>query len=287
MRRLVDSGVSLGEWGARCYNVYVCVGYLPELPGEMKKKLISLLSSIFLVYVSIGVLLFVFQRSLLYFPTPRVNHGFTEVVFENEGESIRVVVVNEGNDAAIMYFGGNGEAVAFNAAEFAHFFPDHTAYLVNYRGYGGSTGRPTEAALCSDALAVFDAIDSKHSSISLIGRSLGSGVVTFVAINREIHKLVLVTPFDSVLNVAQKQFWFFPAFLILKDKYDSLSRVKEIRAETMILVAEYDEVINIRFTENLVRAFPASQLRVETIKNAGHNTISEDRRYYDLLQDFI
>jgi pimeloyl-ACP methyl ester carboxylesterase len=75
--------------------------------------------------------------------------------------------------------------------------------------------------------------------------------------------------------------------ILLKDKFDSLSRVKQIKAQTLLIIAEYDEVIGIKHTNNLVKAFPASQIIVETIENAGHNTLSADERYLLLLRKFI
>ena len=253
----------------------------------MKNSLISYFLIIVLVYLGFGLFLFVFQRNLLYFPTPKIDHGFSEIVFENEKETLRVVVLNQGNEQAIIYFGGNAEAVAVNAQEFAKLYPDRSIYLVNYRGYGGSTGSPSEAGIYSDALTVFDQLSLQHSDIAIIGRSLGSGVATYIAVNRNIDKLVLITPFDSVQNVAQRQFLIYPAFLLLLDKYDSLHRAHQIKSETLILIAERDEVIDIKHTENLINAFPAALLTVETIKKTGHNSISTDTRYYNLLRDFI
>ncbi|MBP18422.1 MAG: alpha/beta hydrolase [Gammaproteobacteria bacterium] len=253
----------------------------------MKKSLTSLLTIIVLVYIGFGALLYLFQRSLLYFPTPLVKHSYPEVIFENESEFIHVIVLNEGMDTAVLYFGGNGEAVALNAADFAPLFPSHTVYLVNYRGYGGSSGTPTEDGIYSDALFIFDDVATRHAGVSVIGRSLGSGVATYVGANRSISRLALITPFDSVRNVAQKLYRIYPGSLMLKDHYDSLSRVNQITAPTLVLIAEHDEVINILHTENLVEAFPTSQIRVETISNTGHNTISSVSRYYQLLANHL
>ncbi len=238
-----------------------------------------------IIYITVGVLLFISQRSFLYFPTPRAGHKFDEKIFTNENESISTIVINKGQEKAILYFGGNGESVAFSAPDFAYIFPSHTVYLVNYRGYGGSSGKPEEKGLYSDAQHVFDMIRPKHQDVAVIGRSLGSGIATFIASIRDIDKLVLITPFDSIQNVAQKKYWMYPISFLLKDKFDSLSRVRQIKAQTLILIAENDEVIGIKHTNNLIKAFPASQITVETIKNTGHNTLSEDERYIFLLRE--
>ena len=240
-----------------------------------------------IIYLAVGTLLFITQRSFLYFPTQATSHNFDEVIFSNEGESISTIVINKGREKAILYFGGNGESVAFSAPDYAEIFPSHTVYMVNYRGYGKSSGKPEEKGLYSDAQHIFDEIRRKHSNVSVIGRSLGSGVATFVASRESVDRLVLITPYDSIQNVAQKIYRIYPMSILLKDKFDSLSRVKQIKAKTLILAAENDEVIGFKHTNNLIKAFPASQITVHVIGNTGHNTLSEDSRYSELLRAFL
>lgn len=253
----------------------------------MGKNVVTPITLFVIIYIAVGVLLFISQRSFLYFPTPETRHNYDEVIFTNEDESISVIVINKGKERAILYFGGNGESVASSASDFANTFPSHTVYLVNYRGYGGSSGKPEEKGLYSDAQYVFDHISLRYQDVAVIGRSLGSGIATFVASKREIEKLVLITPFDSIQNVAQQKCWFYPMSILLQDKFDSLSRVKQIKARTLVIIAEYDEVIGSKHTNSLVKALPASQIIVETIENAGHNTLSADERYSLLLREFI
>ena len=248
--------------------------------------LIVLLTVLLVAYLGLGSMLYINQRSILYYPTPKVEHPFKELTFKNESESIIVIVLNQGKSKAILYFGGNGEAVAGNATDFEFLFPAHTVYLVNYRGYGGSTGVPKERGIYSDALYIFDKIKQNHDAVSVIGRSLGSGVATLVASARELDKLILVTPFDSVQNIAQDSFPIFPVSLLIKDKYDSLSRVKDIRVPTLILIAEFDEVIGRKYSMRLADAFNPEQLTLEVIRGAGHNTISFNERYGTLLKAF-
>lgn len=251
------------------------------------KPVVTTLLLLVAVYIGFGLILYFGQRSLLYYPTPRISHQFEERIFYNEGESINVIVVNQNRAKAILYFGGNGESVAFNAPDFEQLFPSHTVYLMNYRGYGGSSGTPEESGLYSDALYIFDQIKEKHAAVSVIGRSLGSGIATLVASTRALDKLILITPFDSIENVAQGLYRVYPASLLVKDKYDSLSRVKDITVPTLILIAENDRVIGRRYSMNLVSAFDQEQARVEIIKDTDHNTISAGENYGLLLKEFM
>jgi len=121
----------------------------------------------------------------------------------------------------------------------------------------------------------------------VIGRSLGSGVATYLASKRPVEKMVLISPFDSITSVAQNIYMIFPVFLMLLDKYDSISRVKEIEAKTIILVAEHDEVIPRKHSQRLIDEFPPEQISVKIIADSGHNDISNKVEYYQHLKDFF
>lgn len=239
------------------------------------------------VYIIFGAFLYVKQDSFLYYPTKKTKDVYAVKIFTNEDESISTTVLNEGQNKAIIYFGGNAENVDNNANNFSEIFKDYTVYLVKYRGYGSSTGKPTEKGLYSDALKIYDAIKSKYANISIIGRSLGTGVATYLASKRNINKLVLVTPFDSLQSVAQELFPIYPMSLLLQDKYKSIDRVGKIKANTLVLIAEKDQTIKRVHTENLVKKFPVSQITSKVIKNVGHNSISNNRLYYTLLKKYF
>lgn len=245
--------------------------------------------SIFLLigYVGTGLFLYLNQRSFLYFPTSNIPTPYTQMTFQNEGESIHIIVLNKGHENAILYFGGNAESMAQSSSEIARQFPAFTVYLLDYRGYGGSTGEASEEGLYSDALKLYDTINPRHKQISIGGRSLGSGIATYVAAHREVFKLALITPYDSIINVAQDMYPMFPISLLLHDQYDSLSRIKKVQAETFIVIAQKDNVIKRARTQKLIDAFDPKQLQVMTIKNRGHIDISSDATYYKMMQDFI
>ena len=252
------------------------------------KKIIRRISIFLLLgYIGMGLFLYLNQRDFLYFPTPNFETPYETMTIQNEGESINVIVLNIGHKNAILYFGGNAESMARSSDYIAQQFPKFTVYLMDYRGYGGSTGVPTEKGLYSDALKLYDTIKPEHKRISIGGRSLGSGIATYVAAHREVSKLALITPFDSIVNVASGMYPAYPVSLLLVDTYDSVSRVKEIKAKTFIVIAEHDTLIIRERTEKLIDAFAPGQLEVKVIKSRGHNDISSDATYYKVMQDFI
>lgn len=239
------------------------------------------------IYLGIAVFLYMSQRGLMYFPSQPVEHIGSDVIYKNDNEEIKVNTLNEGQQKALIYFGGNAEAVAYNAEIFADIFPKHTLYLVNYRGYGGSTGVPTEKAIYSDALYIFDHIQKNHKALTIMGRSLGSGVATFVASKRKISQLILVTPFDSIQNIAQQTFPIYPMSFLLKDKYNSAARATLIKTKVLMLIAENDTIIPKESSYKLASKFTKEQLSVKIIANSDHNTISSSHEYYQVLRAFL
>ena len=258
---------------------------MPENPERLLLGALLLAGSAYLLF---GLYLYLNQSRMIYYPGfAPARHDLETERFLIDGQGIRVHVMNPGKQAAVLYFGGNAEAVGYSAKRLAQALPDKTLYLVNYRGYGGSTGEPGEQALYKDALHIHDAIRPRHASMDLIGRSLGSGVATWLAVEREIDRLVLVTPFDSLAGIAEAAFPLYPAGLLLRERYASAERASRIDAETLILVADDDRIVPAASSRRLADAFAPGNARVATIAGAGHNSLSEKEEYYRQLSDFL
>jgi pimeloyl-ACP methyl ester carboxylesterase len=156
---------------------------------------------------------------------------------------------------------------------------------MHYRGYGGSAGSPSEEGLAADGLALLDRVLSAHSRVTLIGRSLGSGIAVRLAAARPVSRLVLVTPYDSILGIAQEQFALFPVRWLLRDTYESWRYAPSISAPVLVLAAEHDEVIPRASTELLRTRFRQENLRYIVIPGTGHNTISHSVAYWEALRE--
>lgn len=238
-------------------------------------------------YLGLCTWLFFAQGKLLYFPTPEVMAADADVVtLRNGDESLKVWKIGEGSHA-VIYFGGNGEDVAHNIDNVMDLLPDTSFYLLNYRGYGGSTGSPSEAAILEDALLLYDDVARRHPQVAIIGRSLGSGVATWVASQRDVRKVVLVTPYDSIEDVAKKEYPFAPVSLLLRDKYRSIDNVPGIRAPALVMLAEFDNVIPRAHSMNLIGSFPIEQVNVRVLPATNHNSISSAADYFLLIREFL
>lgn len=238
-------------------------------------------------YVGLCVVAFLWQRSLIYLPTPAPGDEADDSSrwLPVDGERLRISTVDRAGAKAVIYFGGNAESVDGSLPEFAALFPEHAIYLMNYRGYGGSSGRPSEAALHRDAQALFDMVHSRHPEVTVIGRSLGSGVAVRLAATNPVARLVLITPFDSILNIARRTFPFLPLSLLLMDKYESWRYAEQVTAPTLLLVAERDEIIPGASTQALYRAFSPGVAKMTVIADAGHNDISAFPEFFETLRE--
>lgn len=239
------------------------------------------------LYAGLCLLLFLTQRSQIYFPVREsAAPGATPMLLAANGATIKVWTVERPGPAALLYFGGNAEDVGASFGLFAGRLPDHSLYFVNYRGYGGSSGRPSEAALVEDAISLYDRLRSTHAEISVVGRSLGSGVAVQLASARDVRRLVLVTPFDSLVNVARAHFRWLPVGLLMLDRFDSASLAPAITADVLVVIAEADEIVPRHRSDALVDAF-RSRPRLVVLEGARHNEIDLDPRYLDGIADFL
>jgi pimeloyl-ACP methyl ester carboxylesterase len=253
-----------------------------------KRNGMSILSTVILIYIGFCAYLYLVQRSLIYFPTPESrNVAAEDLRLELDGATVQIWRLNADKEEAIIYFGGNAETVAYNIGDFSRMLPDKAVYLVNYRGYGASTGKPSETAIAADAQAIYDHASEAHANISVVGRSLGSGVAIFLAATRPTQRLVLITPWDSMVSVAQSAYPIFPVSTLLKDRYDSLSHASSISIPTLLLIAGRDEFIPMKSSLNLAAALDPSLTTVTIIDDAGHNTIQNFDQYTTALAGFL
>ena len=236
-------------------------------------------------YTGICAALFVFQRSLIYFPQARaVTAPASTMRLSVEGAELVVSIRPHAGPKAIIYFGGNAEDVSVNLAAFDAWFPEHALFLFHYRGYGGSTGAPTERANHADAAALLAKVRSEHPDVAVIGRSLGTGVAVRLASLHSVSRLILVTPYDSIEAIAAAHYPYVPVRWLLRDRYESGQYAQSIKIPTTIIAADNDEEIPRASTEELYARFGKGVASMTIIAGTGHNTIQNSREYRSALQ---
>lgn len=253
------------------------------------RRLLWIPALLALGYLAICALLYFKQRSLIYYPqfTGTAAAGGDFRIAGAAGER-RGWIVHPGQVDAVIYFGGNAESVEANREDFARFLPDRTAYLVPYRGYGGNPGTPTQAGLFEDALTLYDEVRQRHPQgrIAVIGRSLGSGVASYLATHRPVHELVLVTPFDSLAAVAATHYPWLPVRWLLADRYPSAEFLQAYQGRWLVLRAGRDQVVPPRNTDRLIEAV-GNTPQVLNFPEAGHDDISAASGYWSTMANFL
>ncbi len=239
-------------------------------------KQIIIITAIF--YIIILLFLFFQQKKFIFFPT-QIKHtpppGGTEFLFSHDNVSLHGWLLQEkyAKDRLIIYYGGNAEDIYFAAEQFKE-FGDTAALLVNYRGYGASTGSPGEKELFKDAMAIFEEITQhyKPEKIFLMGRSLGSGVASYVASQKPVTGVILITPFDSIASIAKRRFPYLPIELVLQHKFPSIEFVKKFTAPSLIIYGGRDTTVLPSQTHHLIDQIQG-ETTVTYIEAAEHNNI--------------
>jgi len=214
-------------------------------------------------YVLVVAALYFAQRSIL-FPTtalhiPPAEAGMPEVqevvLDTSDGEKlIAWHVPPRGDKPVVIYFHGNGEIVPWRAKRHRATIADGTGLLaVNFRGYGGSTGSPTEEGLHRDAAAAYAFAAARYppSRIVLWGHSLGTGVAVKLASEQPVAKLILENPYTSTAEVAATKFPFVPVRWLMKDQLHADHWIGKVHVPLLIMHGARDDVIPIRFGERL------------------------------------
>ena len=262
---------------------------------NMLTGLLQIAGLVLALYLAACMLLFWRQENLIFFrvqndPGLRSRHERSHLTIDSHGEALDGWWLRGKNESrpVFIYFGGNAEDVLQSADEL-YTLSFGSVLAVNYRGYGRSTGEPSQTALYEDALRIYDyAIEHGASpqEIVLIGRSLGSGVATMLAANRDVAAVVLVTPFDSLAAVAAGHYPLFPVKLILQHPFASDQWALKLRAPVLILAAELDQIVPPSHARKLFDQW-AGPKQFHLLEGVGHNDIAANRQYYLLMHSFI
>ncbi|MGQ0683304.1 alpha/beta hydrolase [Bradyrhizobium sp.] len=243
-----------------------------------------------LIVVALGyagglVALFLLQRAVL-FPIPPGGRiapaaaGFPQaeehLLTTADGEKIVVwhVPAKPGRPV-ILYFHGNGDHLAGFFVRFRNIIADGTGVIAPaYRGYSGSSGRPSEKGLLLDAQAAWAFAGARYAGDKIViwGFSLGSAVAVALAAEHSIGKMILEAPFSSVADVAASAFPIFPVRWLLRDPFRSDQRIARVQAPLLVMHGERDSVISIAFGERLFELANEPKQLVR-FPDGGHNDL--------------
>ncbi|MBZ4419275.1 alpha/beta hydrolase [Myxococcus sp. RHSTA-1-4] len=247
-----------------------------------RRMLVILLSILAVCYLIVCVAAFTLQRSII-FPAPRApipleeNMGFSRLPLE-DGRFVDVFHLPAPEGAAtVVHFHGNGEQLLDQLTLGERLHEWGLGFLaVEYPGYGASPGSPTEDGIYAAAEAALkllrvQGVPAERTVLS--GRSLGTGVAVEMARRGHGARVMLVSPYTSIADMANQVFPFLPTALLVRDRFDTVSKAPEVKVPVLIIHGEQDTLIPVEMGRRLGTRFPRATL--ETVAGAGHNDVLE------------
>jgi fermentation-respiration switch protein FrsA (DUF1100 family) len=175
----------------------------------------------------------------------------------------------------VLYFHGNGASLRWRLERFRALTADGTGLVaLSYRGYGGSSGSPSEAGFIADGLAAYAFAAARYAPQRIIvwGESLGSGVAVAVAAEKPVGHVVLESPFTSAVDIGAERYWFVPVRLLMKDQFRSDLRIGKVTAPVLVLHGDRDRVVPFALGERLYGMITAPK-RFVRFPGLGHNDL--------------
>ena len=225
---------------------------------KLKRRnfLLEIIVGILAIYTLVLILLFIFQRNLMYHPDENNYFGDKleiniEKVKINTSDNINLLAWFHKKDLkkfkTIVYFHGNAGKLENRIHKLNHFKDMNVNFLIiAWRGFSGNEGKPSEKGLYEDgnsSIKWLKNLGLTEKDIIIYGESLGTGVATEIAQNNNFAGLILETPFTSMIDAAKNFYPYIPVDLILKDKYKNNLKIKNINIPLLVMHGEADQIV--------------------------------------------
>lgn len=266
-----------------------------QLKRKLKKTFIVLIS----LYLMVGSLLYFFQERLLFLPTVlaqdyeyQFNYPFEELFFKTDENAVinAIHFKLEKPKGVVLFFHGNAGDLS-RWGTLAEYFVEkqYDVLVMDYRTFGKSKGKLSEKALFHDAQYCYDYLKDKYNEedILVYGRSLGTGMATFIASKNNPKLLILETPFYSILDVAQSRFPMFPVKHILKYKLLSYQYVKGIECPILMLHGTKDRVVPYESAKKLFEVSSKKNTTFVTIEGGNHGDLNTFDVYLQQMENAL
>lgn len=267
----------------------------------IKKLFLIVIQLIIVVYLVIIAYFYFMQDNYIYYPQ-KITKAYADMVTKSDKNIEEVIIetadksklhgwlskLNNTKSPLVIYFGGNAEEVSYLVKD--QKFKGYSILTMNYRGFGLSEGKPSEKSFFSDALEIYDYAlkrpDIDKNNIVIMGRSLGTGVATYLASERNCKAVILTSPYDSINSVAQEQMPFLPIELISKNKFNSMALAPKIKYPLLALLAKKDTTIPNWHSKKLIASW-AGKNQYAIFDKEDHDSIIFSDTYWKTINDFL
>jgi len=216
----------------------------------------KLFLTLILIYLTLLIVIFLAQRKLLYEPTE--NNYLEENLLSHKVEKIKIpsndninliswYFLKNKNFKTLVFFHGNAGGLENRIYKLNHLSDLNLNYLIfAYRGFSGNNGKPTEEGIYRDSKAVINWLNSKgikKKDIILYGESLGGAVAIEIAQKESFAGIILESTFTSMIDMGQKYYPIFPVSFLLKDKYETKNKIKNLNSPTLVMHGKKDKIV--------------------------------------------
>ena len=262
------------------------------------KYLYLTLSSLIIAYIVLIIFIYFYQRNLLYHPSEnnyqndKIQFKYDEI-FINVDEEIQlkswIIKKDFKKFKTLVIFHGNAGHLSNRIYKLNELYKlDINILLISWRGFSGNKGSPTENNLYSDAKASINWLNEQgvnNGQIILYGESLGSGVAVELGKENNFNSIILESPFTSIENSAKIYYPYLPVRLLLKDRYDSISKIKMIKTPILIMHGKKDDVVPFSMGKELFEKANSPKESFFTLEDDHMMEFSSD--LLNVIKDFI
>ena len=263
-----------------------------------KNFFLSIITFILLIYLSVLVYLFFFQRNLLYLPNENNYSGdklkvdIDEVQIKTP-DNINLLGWFHKKDLnkfkTIVYFHGNAGRLENRIHKLNHFKDMNVNFLIiSWRGFSGNSGKPSEHGLYKDGKSAIDWLKNiglEDKDIILYGESLGTGIAIEIAQNKNFAGLILETPFTSMIDAAKNVYPYIPVGFLLKDRYENDKKIKNINIPLLVMHGEKDQIIPFKMGKKIYEI--ANKPKYSYFTKYDNHMMEYDEKLVFVLRSFI
>lgn len=266
---------------------------------KIKHKLKQAALGIIAIYVMIGSALYFLQEKMLFRPTVlnqtyvyKFSHPFEELFLKADDNAVinALHFKAENPKGVILYFHGNAGDLSRWGIITEYFVErKYDVLVMDYRTYGKSTGALSEHALYSDAQMCYDYLKGRYNEndITVYGRSLGTGIGTYIAANNNPKQLILETPYYSIIDVAKSRFPLFPVEQMLHYKLPSYEFIQNVTCNISLIHGTDDYVVPFKSGEKLFEVAPKDLTSFTVIENGNHNNLIQFDSYHEKIREIL
>ena len=266
---------------------------------KIKQKLRTFALVCIGLYVMIGSSLYVLEEKLLFLPTVleqdyqfQFKYPFEELFLKPDKNAVINAIHFKVNQpkGVILYFHGNAGDLS-RWGIIAEYFVDkqYDVLILDYRTYGKSTGTLSEQALYNDAQFCYNYLKEQYeeSQITVYGRSLGSGIATYLGSKNTPKQLILETPYYSIVDVAKQRFPIFPVKQMMRYEFPSYKFIQNVKSPISIIHGTDDLVVPLKSGEKLFSVSKKEITSITIIEGGGHNNLIEFESYHQKINQLL